>query len=166
MKKIALILLALTSGIAFGQDGARSSATADVLAEIVSPIEIADGTPLNFGRIIGNADGGNVRVDINSNRTFSNPDSNAPSTGADTPTAAKFDVTAASGYAFNVYIPATILSGAGDDMDISFTHSLAASGNTGTGEPESLYVGGLLSVNPDQLEGEYTGTVTVTVAYE
>ena len=166
MKKITFILFALIAGTTFAQNGARSTATADVNAEIISPIIITGGSTLNFGRIIGNAAGGNVRVNELNERTFSNPDLSAPSTGDDAPTAAEFKVTAAIDYKYNVHIPSTQLDGDGDSMPISFTHSLEDSGNIGSGNEEILIVGGLLTVNGGQAEGEYEGTVTVTVAYE
>ena len=79
MKKITLILFALIAGTAFAQDASRATGSAEVFAEIISPISVEGKSALNFGRLIGNSEGGNVRVDVNNNRTVSNPNLNAPS---------------------------------------------------------------------------------------
>ncbi len=165
MKKITFILLALISGTAFAQEGS-ASATATVNAEIVTPIAIADGTDLNFGSIVA-ADGGNVRVNTEGTRTFSN--NNMDVATATAITAATFDVTAANLYSYSISIPSIVLTGAGDDMPVSFTHDLEGEtdGNAeGTGAAQTLKVGGLLTVAASQTEGAYDGEVTVTVAYE
>ncbi|NJW53344.1 DUF4402 domain-containing protein [Salinimicrobium oceani] len=164
MKKITFILFGLIAGTAFGQEGVK--AQADVLAEIVSPLEIVSGTNLNFGTINGTATGGDVTVAFNGNRTFVNPDMEV--TSATAPTAASFTIKAASGYLFSITIPnAKLDNGAGLDMDVTFVHNRKSiARRTGTGNPEELLVGGTLTVGDDQTAGSYTGTVEVTVAYE
>lgn len=164
MKKIAFILLAFLSGTAFGQ----TTGTADINAQIVSPITIKDGTVLDFGSINA-AGGGNVRVSTAGTRTFSNPEMEIIS--ATTPTAATFGVTAANTFEYNIHIPSTSLKRVTgtETMNISFTHEITGEtdGNaTGTGNEETLFVGGLLTVGADQAPGQYEGQVTVTVAYQ
>lgn len=162
MKKITFILLvSLISGTAFAQSTA--SGTATVNAEIVSPITITDGTDLDFGRIIGNTAGGTVTVDTDSERTADNDNLLAPST---TVQAASFTVKAAEGYNYKITIPTVNLAGSGDAMPVVFTSSLGNTNVLGTGENQTLTVGGALTVNANQAEGAYTGTVEVTVAYE
>jgi len=166
MKKITFILLALISGTAFAQD---ASATATVNAEIVTPIEITEGTDLNFGSIVA-AGGGNVRVNTAGTRTFSNNDMDVAT--ATTISAASFNVTAADQYSYSISIPSIVLTdvaGDGADMPVSFTHLVngQSDGNaTGSGIAQELLVGGLLTVASGQTEGVYDGEVTVTVAYE
>lgn len=162
MKKITFILLAFVTGGIFAQD----SGTATVRAEIVEAISIEDGSELYFGKIDA-AGGGNVRVAADGTRTFSNNDMRITSTS--TPTAALFSVTAANEISYQVSIPTIQLSGAGDPMEVSFTHDV--DGDTdgsivGTGVAQDLYVGGLLKVASGQAAGEYNGTVEVTVSYE
>ena len=162
MKKITFIVFALITGSIFAQD----SGTATVRAEIVEAINIEDGSELYFGKIDA-AGGGNVRVAADGTRTFSNNDMRITSTVA--PTAALFKVTAANTISYNVSIPSIVLTGAGDDMNVSFTHDVnGEEGSTiiGTGTAQDLKVGGLLNVASSQAAGEYTGTVTVTVSYE
>ncbi len=164
MKKITFILLALIiSGTAFAQDAATASGTATVNAEIVSPIEITDGSALDFGRIIGNDAGGTVSVSTDGERTTDNDNLLAPST---TVQAASFSVTAAKDYKFSITIPTINLTGDGDAMAVTFDSSLGNENVVGTGAVETLNVGGDLTVNAGQVEGDYTGTVEVTVAYE
>ncbi len=163
MKKITFILFALIAGTTFGQD---ATGTATVNAEIVTPIEITSGTDLNFGSIVA-AEGGNVRVNTEGTRTFSN--NNMDVVTATAITAASFDVTAADEYSYSISIPSTTLEFDGNTMPVSFTHDLEGETDgiaTGTGEVQVLKVGGLLSVAAAQAAGEYTGTVSVTVAYE
>ena len=166
MKKITFILFALIAGTAFGQNASEATGTADVLAEIVTPIAITNGSALNFGSIVA-AEGGNVRINTEGTRSFSN--SNMDVISASTITAASFDVTAAAYYSYSNSIPATVLTGSGNDMAISFTHEVdgETDGNaTGTGGIQKLNVGGLLTVASGQEAGVYEGDVTVTVAYE
>ncbi|PRX49846.1 DUF4402 domain-containing protein [Salegentibacter salegens] len=162
MKKITFILLvSLISGTAFAQSSAEGTAT--VNAEIVSPIEINDGTDLDFGRIIGSSAGGSVTVSTDGDRTATTNDLLAPST---TVQAASFTVKAAEAYKYSITIPGIGLTGAGDDMPVTFESSLGNENVVGTGADQTLTVGGALTVNALQAEGEYSGTVTVTVAYE
>lgn len=166
MKKVTFFLFALATSVSFAQ----ATATATVNAEIVSPISITDGSALNFGSINGIATGGKVRVNTEGTRTFSNPDMEMAT--ATSPTAAAFGVTAAEGYVYNIFIPATTLTGAdnSEEMTISFVHDLDGSPSdgtgTGTGASQELRVGGLLDVADNQAADEYTGTVSVTVAYQ
>jgi len=158
------MLCALIAGTTFTQ-AQSDSGTADVNAVIVSPIAIADGTALNFGTINGSATGGDVTVTNGGNRSFTNADMDI--TSATTITAATFDITAADTYSYSISIPDTKLTGAGTDMDVTFTHSRKGSTlRVGDGLAQELRVGGTLTVNDAQAEGDYEGTVTVTVAYE
>lgn len=162
MKKITFILFALITGTTFAQD---AIGTSQVHAEIVSPIEIVSTGNLNFGTIAAGTDAGKVRVSNDGTRTFSDPGMKVLSSGT-AASAASFEITAASDYSYSIAIPATTLSNEVENMDIEFTQSLPVSGTVGTGTAQILNVGGLLSVNGGQAEGEYEGTVTVTISYE
>jgi len=163
MKKITFILFALIAGTTFAQDS--DTGTATVNAEIVSPIEISDGSDLNFGTINGTATGGTVSVTTSGVRSFSNSD--MAITSATAITAANFTVTAANTYLYSISIPDILLTGAGDDMAVTFIHNRnTLSGRTGSGSAQPLNVGGTLTVGDAQVAGTYDGTVSVTVAYE
>ena len=164
MKKITFILFALIAGTTFGQS--EATGTADVNALIVMPITITNGTALNFGSIVA-AEGGNVRVNTEGTRTFSN--TNMEVISAEAITAASFDITAADQYSYSITIPSIVLSGDGNDMPVSFTQDIDGETDgtaTGTGSLQTLKVGGLLTVASGQTTGLYEGEVTVTVAYE
>lgn len=162
MKKITFILLALISGTVFAQDAATSEATANVNAEIVSPISIKSTSELDFGRIIGNSTGGDVEIKVDGTRTATDNTDLLDPTDEGQP--GTFEVTAAQGYSYSISIPDTTLTGDGDAMDVTFNNNLGAS-SSGTGSAQNLILGGVLSVNGSQLEGAYTGEVTVTVSY-
>ncbi len=162
MKKFTFILFALIAGTTFAQSSVNGTAT--VNAEIVSPISItAKGSNLEFGRIIGNAAGGTVTVETSGERTADNDDLLAPSTNVQ---ASSFTIKAAEGYYYKIEIPEINLKGDGDDMPVVFTSSLGNENVVGTGADQTLTVGGALTVNANQAEGDYTGTVEVTVSYE
>jgi spore coat protein U-like protein len=164
MKKFTLLVMFAFTAISFAQD----SGTADVNVQIVEPINIENGTELNFGSIIA-AGGGNVRVAADGTRTFSNNDMKIITT-SNPSSPASFEVTAASGYSFSITIPAIVVSETGGaTMPVSFTHDVdgETDGNaTGTGAVQNLKVGGLISVASGQTAGTYTGEVEVSVAYE
>jgi len=163
MKKITFILFALIAGTTLVQ--AQADGTATVNAEIVSPIEIANGTALNFGTINGTATGGDVTVDLVNGRSFTN--TNMDITSATAITTAIFDITAAATYVYSIAIDDIFLTGAGADMAVTFYHNRnSTAGKTGSGAVQKLSVGGTLTVNDAQAAGSYDGTVKVTVAYE
>ncbi|MFV8225851.1 DUF4402 domain-containing protein [Christiangramia aquimixticola] len=164
MKKITLLLMfVLISATAFSQADSADG-TADVTAQIVSPIQITDGSALNFGSINGTATGGDVTVSPAGARSFTNT---AMAITTATPiTAAKFNITAANGFSYKIDIPATTLTGTGTPMGITFDHDRADTGNIGSGSAQELNVGGTLTVGDGQTSGAYSGTVTVTVSYE
>src|SRR5690606_16773819 len=69
-----------------------------------------------------------------------------------------------NGYDYSINIPdATVKMGEnGDEMNITFSHNRADSGNTAS----QFRVGGILTVDGEEAVGSYEGTVTVTVTYE
>ena len=160
MKKITLIALLAFSGAAFAQ---TNQGVADVNAEIVSPIAINDGSAMNFGTIKGTATGGDVTIATDGSRTFTNTDMDITSTNV---SAATFEITAGNGVNYDISIPNTVLTGAGDDMTLSFAHDRNDAGDRiGDGSAQTLNVGGTLQVNNSQAAGSYTGEVNVTVNY-
>ena len=180
MKKITFILFAFIGGAAFAQTTASGNATVNAL--VVSPISITQGSALEFGRVIGSTDGGVVTVSTAGVRT-DNASNNllAPS---DNVQEATFTVKASADHSYSISIPSLNLTGgSGADMAVAFTSSLGTANTedidgiittvpgsysnvSGTGADQTLKVGGALTVNPLQGEGSYTGTATVTVAYE
>jgi len=173
MKKITFILLALISGTVFAQETNTATANATVGAEIIEPITIDKDTDLNFGRIIGNAAGGNVSVDKDGDRTATINDLLDPSTaGTSALSAAEFTITAANTYSYSIEIPETVtLTGAGENMKVTlnpYYNDNALSGATvqGSENADVLKVGGVLEVGANQGQGAYTTSFDVTVTYE
>ncbi len=158
MKKITFILIALITGTTFAQGS--DTGTATVNAEIVSTINISNGTNLDFGRMATPTADTEITVGTDGVR--------GTVTGVTIPggtvSAAAFTVNAASGYTYSIAIPTISLTGNGTAMPIIFTHDGGTTA-TGTGADQTLNVGGTLTVGADQVAGAYTGTVIVTVAY-
>ncbi len=166
MKKITFILFALIAGTTFAQN--TSSGTADASASIVSAITIANGTPLNFGKILKGTAG----------TVIISPDGTRSVTGgiteiSGTPfSASTFIVNASEGFTYTInYTPSITLTNASlvagtKTMTVdTFTNDLGST-VTGTGEDQDLKVGATLNVANDQVEGIYSGTATVTVTYQ
>ncbi|WP_423819021.1 DUF4402 domain-containing protein [Salinimicrobium sp. TIG7-5_MAKvit] len=160
MKKITLILFALITGTTFAQE--EASATANAAAEIVSPIKISAQQDLNFGKVANNT-AGTVVVATNSATTESTLDQ----IGSTTPSAAAFDVTAASGFSYKITMPESVSLSSGENNIVvnAFTND-AGNDVVGTGGIQAIGVGATLNVTEGQPTGEYSGTFDVTVAYE
>ena len=157
MKKITFVLFAFIAGTAFGQE----SANATVSADIVSPITIkSNGDNLNFGKVLKST-GGTVTVSPDGTRNGTNSiivESSAFS-------AATFTINAAEAYNFTIAIPDITLNNGTDDLEVTdFNHNLSSLEGTGTDLP--FNIGGTLNVETTDSDGAYTGTVTVTVAYQ
>lgn len=168
MKKITFILLALISGTAFAQDSAAESAS--VNAEIVMPISIENSRGLNFGRLIGTAGTATIAATAAGERSGDKAVLAATGTGSTAPTSGLFNINAATDYTFSVSLDAPEALTIGKDgaaLAVSFGHNLSAKNNAGAGTTDiPLYLGGTVTVAEGQAEGDYSGTVNVTVTYE
>lgn len=164
MKKLLLLMIGLTSGTLFAQGGATASASARIHAEIVSPISVASTGAIDFGRIAATAEGGQVFISPEGTRTAKGENMLIPGAVS----TAKFKVKAADGYAYNLAVKADPLTtGAGSGahtMDVAF--ELASKKLVGNGQEQEIGLNSTLTVNPAQAAGEYSGEVTLTVAYE
>jgi spore coat protein U-like protein len=160
MKKITFILFALIAGTTFAQ---TEEGTADVNAEIVSPISIAEGTPLNFGKIIGAVTGGDVTISNDGTTRTIDASMDVPSSAF---SSAAFEVTASNLYSYSITIDDSTITDGSNPMDVTFTHDKLATANVGNGTAQTVNVGGTLTVGNNQPSGLYEGTVTVQVAYE
>mgnify|MGYP002795030225 FL=1 len=169
MKKITFIVFALIAGTAIGQNSATQTAAATINAEIVSPITITNLNGLDFGRLIGNSAGGIVTVAATETGSRTSTNDDVLALTGNTPTAAKFNITAAEEYTYSISLTSSneLIATDADPMAITFTTNLDETGNNGIGSTAiALYVGGALTVNGGQAEGDYTGEVSVTVTYE
>jgi hypothetical protein len=144
-----------------------SGAVGRFQAVIIRSIAIAKTSDLVFGRVAKPTTGpGTVTID---------PTSGARTTigaqGLDTPTPtrAAFNVTGEGGQAFTVTIPATVLMTGPQPMTVTTTSSISGSpilsGSIGSLGSFTFGVGGSASVDATTPNGAYSGSFTVTVAY-
>ncbi|MDT0648174.1 DUF4402 domain-containing protein [Zunongwangia sp. F260] len=162
MKKITFILLAFIGTTAFAQEGV--TATNQASADIVSPITISESTDLVFGKVANNA-AGNVIVG-----TDNSVSGTATRVGGTTPTAAEFTVNAALGYGYTVTLPTdneiTLTNQTTTGSSMLVNNIVHNSDKVGDGADETFQVGGTLTLAADQVVGNYTGSLPITVAYE
>jgi hypothetical protein len=169
----AAALLATTA--AFGQSAATVS-DVPVSVRIFKPLTLSlVNGGLSFGDVFSDATGGTVTLDPQSDtRTAAGPALGSLSNAA----AAKFQVTGRRGATYAIALPVdgtVTLTGNGAPMTVNgFKASVAgaAPANPATGHlpstdnaTETFKVGAVLSVNANQVDGDYTGTFAVTVAY-
>jgi len=171
---------ALASAVALGVFSASSSFAAavgaDTTADVIDPIAITNSIPLAFGRFASTGTAGTVIVDTANARTqsggviLSDVDS--------TSTAAVFDVTGDGNATYGITWAKTVLTGSeSGTMSLAKITDLTGGGGTTvadtasvdggalTGGSQSIYLGGVLTVDANQAAGDYAGTVTATVEY-
>jgi len=168
---------ALASVVALGAFGASNGfaaeASAPASATVIIPISITNEEPLIFGSFTPVA--GTVTVSTSGDRTTTGP---ILSTVGDTPGAARFDVVGEGastyGITWSADAPLTNTTGVGGEtMALSKISDLtgggAISGSVGAGTlnsgVQSIYLGGVLTVDAAQVPGAYEGSVTATVEY-
>ncbi|MGA3287283.1 MAG: DUF4402 domain-containing protein [Bacteroidota bacterium] len=167
MKKLTLLIALLLIGLSANALAANpsASASASATAVIVTPISISQsGNNLSFGNIVASVAGGTVVVDPSGTPSYSGV--SVPSTPG-TITAAAFSVTGSAGLTYAITLPgsATLNSG-GNSMTLgTFTSSPSATGTLDGSGAQALTVGATLTVGASQAAGTYTGTFSVTVAY-
>jgi len=140
-----------------------ASATATASAKIYQPISITKTADLNFGAMIATPTAGTVKLDPAGVRTASGGAVLASAAGV---SAAAFAVAGEPNTSFSVALPASIqiASGANSMTVDTFATDAAAYLLDGTGA-HSLSVGANLSVAANQPAGLYSGSFSVTVAY-
>jgi len=161
MSRLVFGAAVLASTAAFAQ----SSATANATARIITAISLAKNTDLNFGDIVPGGTAGTVVLTPAGVRT--------PAGGivavTNTFTPAAFTVSGQAGGLYTVTLPvaAVTLSSGANSMTVD-TFTSNPSGTAGViagGGTQALAVGGTLHVGATQASGTYTGTFTVSVAY-
>jgi hypothetical protein len=130
-------------------------------ARIFRPINFAMLLEMDFGQIIAGAAGGTIILDEgNGSRNCGT----LVCTGAFT--AARLTLSGSDATVVVTYDTSIQLTGPGDPMTVTPTFA----GGSGTiiqltGGSASVDFGGVLTVNPNQTDGEYQGTFTVNVEY-
>jgi hypothetical protein len=161
---VAASLLAASS-LSAAQNSATASANAK--ANIISPITIVKvvGADLNFGDVVPGATAGTVVVDPAAARTSTG--GVALGNGAAV-AAAAFTVGGGNNATYTITLPtsAVTITGPTSTMTVSnFTSNPSGTGTIGAAGTQALNVGGTLNVGVNQAVGAYTGTFSVTVAY-
>jgi hypothetical protein len=157
--------LTLASTLSAAQNSATTTASAK--ANIISPITLVKvvGADLNFGDVVPGAVAGTVTVDPASARTSGGGVSLGNGAAV---SAAAFTVGGAGSATYSITLPGsavTITSGANNMTVTGFTSSPSLTGTLSAGGTQTLSVGGTLNVGINQAVGAYTGTFSVTVAY-
>ncbi len=158
---------ALLAGLAFGSTAASAAQTTGTAnARIMTAVSVIENNTLEFGTILADSDGGTVTVANNGTRTCTGL---TCGTASDVYRAGAFTVTGSKGATVSVTFSATSLelkNGSGGTMNAVLSNSLSGSSltldNNGSG---TFNVGGVLTVNGGQADGNYTGSYTVTVNY-
>ena len=140
------------------------SATANASATIITPLTITKTADMNFGNIAVGIIGGTVVLTPAGARSATGDVSfQSIPAGA----AAAFNVTGSAGLTYSITLPTLpvpITSG-GNTMNLTLFTSNPASPGTLVGGPNPLTVGATLTVGASQAVGAYTGSFSVTVAY-
>lgn len=138
-----------------------------VMATVIRSIAISKTSDLVFGRVAKPLSGnGTVTIDATTGaRTVSGAD------GLDTPTPSRaaFNVTGEGGQIFSVSVPSTITMTGPAAMIVTTTSSVGAtamlSSTLGSAGSLAFGVGGSAPINASTVNGDYSGSFTVTVAY-
>lgn len=160
----------LGSGSAFAQAANTSSATAAGSVTIVRPLTITNTSGLAFGRIVKPRTGdGTVSIANNSNTVVAG--SGAVALSGITTSRAVFTVDGEGGQAIGISMPSSMtLSGNGDTIEVTlapdFGSTETLSGALAGSGSKTLNVGGGFDLPSAQASGAYTGSFTVTVAYQ
>jgi spore coat protein U-like protein len=155
-------------GVAHAQSSASASATGSTT--IVRAITISKTADLSFGRIVKPTSGTGAIV------VFSDADGieesgNALYVDGSPISRAKFTIEGEGGQAVSVSVPSTFTMSKGSDtiavtLYSDLAPSVTLSNALGSGGSALLNIGGQFSLPSSQATGLYSGTFTVSVAYE
>lgn len=144
----------------------QASVTANATATIVKSISIEKIADLRFGKIIAASTAGQVAIQTDGTRTIASGDVVLFNQESDH-RAASFKTIGSPNATYDLSFPASVsLTGptGSSPMTIEgFVHS--ATGTLSAAGEETFNVGATLNVGANQAAGEYTGTFSVTAAY-
>jgi hypothetical protein len=175
--------LLIGAGLVIGATGAfaqsTATATGTATANVIRPITLAAARNLAFGNVVPGASTGTLLVagDSAGAQTVGGGVTQ-PGGQKGTVTSAQFNVAGEGAFTYTITIPtaAITISDGGSPADTmtvdTWTSDIATtagagllSGTAGTAGAQTFYVGGTLNVGANQAAGAYTGTFSVTVAY-
>lgn len=171
MKKDLLLLLAVVAMVGItGSAMAQTSATANASATISVPISITKSADLSFGTLSGGASLGTCVIATDGTRTQTGGVTLLGSAGQN----AVYSVAGQVGQEFAITLPSTSvnISDGTNSMTIdNFTARIGEAATDGTSSTipaagsVAVKVGATLNVAANQVNGYYTGTFSVSVAY-
>lgn len=148
-----------------------ATANATSSATLLRPVSISANSNLSFGRIVLPSSGtGVVTVGTGSDTVVASSGA-AALTGATTSRAA-FSISGEGGQAVSVSVPSTVVmtNPSSASITVTLTSSVAGSttlsGTLGAAGSASFFVGGSFNASSTTSTGAYSGTFTVTVAYQ
>lgn len=133
-------------------------------ARLILPITLTKNADLGFGQIASGGTSGSVTVTPAGGRSATGGASLGSAAGVG---AAQFTVTGDLLATYSITLPgSTTLSSGGNSMTLNaFASSPSGTGNLGLLGQQTLTVGATLQVGANQPSGTYSGTFSVTVAY-
>lgn len=166
-----LALLAfMPAGSAHAQTSA--SATATGTTTIVRPLTLSRSRNLVFGRIVRPTSGSATVTLPTGSDTVSVSGGAVKLTGITT-TRARFSASGEGGQAISVSVPSSLTitrSGQADTIDVALLSSVGGSttlgSSLGSAGARTISVGGTFPLPATQAAGSYSGTFTVSIAYE
>ena len=166
MKKIKLLTLAIAI-LGFSSVMLAQSATATGTVRLLTPISITKNADLRFGSVLTANAAGTIIIGHTS-ETDRNLGSYTDIANGDPFGAAKFTVGGTASQTFKITLPTTVsLTGPGTALVVNaFTSDLpSAIGTLSTAGTKVFLVGAKITIPANQLGGLYSGTFSVSVAY-
>jgi hypothetical protein len=171
MKRIILSVIALAAfvlTVSAADNVANKTLTVQSKARIITPITLANtgSQALDFGVIARGTASSTIVVDKVAAPTSNVASGDAVILSSAPQTAAKFTVGGESGKTYAITIPGTAQTITDGTNTLSITGFTCSNGTVGTiGTNDVFYVGGTLTVPSTAVASTYTGTFSVTVAY-
>ena len=168
MKKLGILLASLfVMTLATQQVKAQNEAsvTANAKATILNGLKIVKNADLQFGKIVAGSTVSKVQIQTDGSRKIASGDVVLFNTESDHQ-AASFTLTGTAGRTYSLDLPTNITltgpSGSSPMTVEEFVHNTGILDDSGE---DTFAVGATLNVGANQTAGEYTGTFTVTAAY-
>ena len=162
---LATFTLMLAAAFSLTADLHAGSVTAPVTARIVSMVNLVTLSGMQFGEISASSAPGTIVLEPGGARTSTQ---GATLNSAVPGGPASFEIigTPSSTYIVSLPVSVRLTSSNGQSMEVNrFTSLPSQTGQLDGGGRQTLFVGGTLSVNANQLYGSYSGVMSVTVEY-
>lgn len=157
---VAAISTTAVASSAFAQASASASASAS--ATIVKPITLSKVDDLAFGTVVSNVtNAGTAVIGVSSDTPTL---TNLTTLGAASAKRAKFTLTGETGQAYTVTLPTGSVAMTGSASGVTLTGFTSNAPAIAAGSND-LFVGATLNVPANTGGGSYTGTFSVSVAY-